>query len=147
MERLIKGKDDDIMTTQQERKTITDFIRDNKITSTCTWADSNPNIANSDYIHRHFKVTLRFGRKRLTIPFSQGDAYTEKPTADDVLSCLASDSAGPDDFEEFCAEYGYDSDSRMAERTFKACRKQKEQLSRFLGVALFNELLYETEQL
>ena len=45
------------------------------------------------------------------------------PTAYDVLSCVASDSHTPETFADFCDEYGYDQDSRTAEKTFKAADK------------------------
>lgn len=41
-----------------------------------------------------------------------------KPTAYDVLACLRPMSS--DTFEDFCAEYGYDEDSRTAEKTYHA---------------------------
>jgi hypothetical protein len=40
------------------------------------------------------------------------------PTAYDVLSCLTSYEVGG--FEDFCGEYGYDEDSRNAEKVYKA---------------------------
>jgi hypothetical protein len=62
--------------------------------------------------------------KRLEFPFwnSLNDSQTRKlPTAYDVLACCGSDLSCPDTFEEFCAEYGYDQDSRKASATFKVC--------------------------
>jgi hypothetical protein len=39
--------------------------------------------------------------------------------------CLISDSlSAVNDFEEFCSEFGYDVDSRTAERIYKGCKKQ-----------------------
>jgi len=37
------------------------------------------------------------------------------------------------DFEEFCSEFGYDTDSRKAENTHKACLKVGENIKRLLG--------------
>jgi len=39
------------------------------------------------------------------------------------------------DFEDWCAELGYDTDSRKAERTFRACQRIAERLRQFLGDA------------
>lgn len=40
------------------------------------------------------------------------------PTAYDVLACLT--KYDPGTFENFCGEYGYDNDSRKAEKVYKA---------------------------
>lgn len=44
--------------------------------------------------------------------------YPIAPTAYDVLSCLTKND--PDTFENFCSEYGYDEDSRKAEKVYNA---------------------------
>ncbi len=36
-------------------------------------------------------------------------------------------------FEEFCGEYGYDTDSRRAERIHRAVQEQARQMRRLLG--------------
>lgn len=40
------------------------------------------------------------------------------PTMYDILTCLT--KYDPDSFENFCSEYGYDTDSRKAEKTYNA---------------------------
>ena len=41
-----------------------------------------------------------------------------------VMGCLVSDAqAGSGTFHDFCADLGYDEDSRSAEATWKACQK------------------------
>ncbi len=45
-----------------------------------------------------------------------------QPSAGSVLMCLEYNNPGT--FEEFCDEYGYDTDSRKAERTWRACGDQ-----------------------
>jgi hypothetical protein len=81
-----------------------------------------------------YLVTLRFQRRRLTVPFYAGSAHCTEPTAADVLACLVSDaSAGEVSFQEFCDAMGYDSDSRAAERTWRACARTAPRLRRFLG--------------
>jgi len=44
--------------------------------------------------------------------------FPKSPTAYDVLACLDTYSDGFT-FEDFCHSYGYDTDSRKAEKTFK----------------------------
>lgn len=81
-------------------------------------------------------VTLKMGKRRLTVPFWTGSALTSEPTPADVLSCLVSDArSGEMSFSEFCSEFGYDTDSRRAERTHAACAKFAPRVRRFLGDA------------
>lgn len=44
------------------------------------------------------------------------------PTAYDVLTCL--EKYGHEDFEDFCGEFGYDTDSRRAKKIFKSVQKE-----------------------
>ena len=69
----------------------------------------------------------------MTVYFSQGPAISGEPTTEDVLDCLALDASGADSFEDWCAEYGYDTDSRKAEHIYNTVRKQTEELASFLG--------------
>ncbi len=82
-----------------------------------------------------YKVTLRFQKRQLTVPFFMGPANEKEPTVADVLYCLAIDArAGEDDsFADFCSNMGYDTDSRKAMDTWKACVTMAPRLRRFLG--------------
>jgi hypothetical protein len=129
------------------------FIEARHIRMEAKYVDRNPNMAADDEWMRsatHWRVTFRRGRHQLTTYFSQGSAITGEPTAADVLDCLASDASSIDNargFEEWASELGYDADSRKAEKTFKACERSAEKLHNFLGPALYQQLLYETERL
>jgi hypothetical protein len=129
--------------------TMKQFINKNKIRITSESSDRNPNMDHSGNMN-HFKVTLRHGRKSMSLYFSQGYGISGEPTAEGVLSCLASDSSSIENansFEDWAGEFGYDTDSRTAEKTFKTCQKQAEKLKNFLGEDLYKELLWETEAL
>lgn len=80
-----------------------------------------------------YRCTLRYKGRRYTFDFWQGVGITDDPTAAGVLECLLSDSTVSDDFEEFCSEFGYDTDSRKAEATHKACVRVGENIKRLLG--------------
>lgn len=126
------------------------FVSRHNIRLDVAWTDANPNMLDDDWHRtaRHFKCTVHYRRRRLTVPFSQGCAHEQEPTAADVLDCLASDASGlGGTFEDWCSDYGYDSDSRNAEKTFKAIEKQSKGLERLLGPELFEELVYRTERL
>lgn len=79
-------------------------------------------------------VTLRRAGRRLTVPFYQGPAVCEEPDAAGVLSCLLLDASSVDqDFESWCGDYGYDPDSRRAEKLYRACQSIRTKLEKFLG--------------
>lgn len=83
----------------------------------------------------HWKVTLRHKERRLTTEFHQGSAHTSPPTAADVLSCLVSDAVSVEqepDFEGWAESLGYDSDSRKAERVYRACARIRGRVRQFL---------------
>lgn len=89
-------------------------------------------------------------RRPLTIEFRRGIGHDGKrPPKDEVLDCLLADASGVADgesFEEWCSNYGFDTDSRLAEKTYVACLKQTERLRTFLG-GKFDSYLYDTERL
>jgi hypothetical protein len=115
-------------------------------------ADSNPNMDDTDMDHWRCKLR-RAGppSARMTIYFSMGFGLKgAEPTLAEVLDCLASDAAGVENaqgFEDWAGEYGYDSDSRKAERTFRVCEKQAERLKQFIGDdATYQALLFDCER-
>lgn len=128
-----------------------EFATRHKIRATAKMVDANPNM--TDFEGYHYKVTLtrRNGSttKRLTVFFSMGYGHSQEPEAADVLDCLASDAAGvhnATDFEDWAGEYGYDTDSRKAERTYAIVQRQAEKLQQFLGWDLYHDLLWDSQR-
>jgi hypothetical protein len=122
-----------------------DFAEEHGITADVERAASNPAMDDDHVDMRHWRVTLRRGKARLVVPFSQGSAHTKPPTAIEVLGCLASDAQETDEtFEDWCGYYGYETDSRKAEKTYKAVKKSAADLKRFLGDGLFRALLEDS---
>ena len=80
---------------------------------------------------RHiFKATFSRGSKSFSIRFGQSiQAGAEPPCAYDVCACLQKYDCGS--FTDFCYEFGYDTDSRTAERTYKAVCKEYNKVSNF----------------
>ena len=133
------------------------FILDNHITCTSERVANNPNMPSTDM--DHWKVHLRRKGEFMRMPttmlrdvfFSKGSGHHgAEPTAKEVLECLVSDAHGVDEsFEDWCGEFGYDTDSRKAEKTYKACKKSTQKLMQFMAVtidepkgsALYQELL------
>lgn len=80
-----------------------------------------------------YRLELRRGRKRMSLDFWQGIGINHDPEAYTVLDCLLSDASSADQsFEDWCSDYGYDVDSRKAERTYKSIQAQTKRLQRFL---------------
>ena len=118
------------------------FVKENNVRISVSYgAPENPEFKDAD----GWTVTLKMDGKQMTIPFYKGIGHHgEEPTAEEVLECLASDACGVDNsqtFEDWCSEYGYDTDSRRAERIYNACLKSTEKLRRFLGDK-FESLVY-----
>lgn len=135
---------------RDEVQSIQAFINVQGLSMTCEWTDSNPNMEDSDRSMDHWKCRIRRGRRSMTLVFSMGSGhYGSEPTLDQVLDCLASDSASVEqaDFEEWCSELGYDPDSRKAERTYNVCKAQADKLKSLLGELAYEQLLYKTERL
>lgn len=84
----------------------------------------------------HWTVHLSYQGRRIAVPFHMGSAHRGEPKAADVLSSLILDADGianARDFADWCSEYGYDSDSRKAERTYKRAQELSERVRRLLG--------------
>lgn len=62
------------------------------------------------------------------------------PNEYDVLACIT--KYDPCDFENFCAEYGYDTDSRKAEKTYFAVQKEYKEVFR-----LFSDCMEELAEI
>ena len=56
--------------------------------------------------------------------------------------CFVSDAlSGTYSFENFCAEFGYDTDSRTAEKTWKACKRSFDKFWNLTGYSL--DMMYD----
>jgi len=138
-----------MMTQEETMGTMADFVARHNIKIACEWADRNPHMPDWNDAN-HYKCKLTMGRKQMTVYFSQSYGVSHEPEVVDVLNCLADDSAGVSNarsFEEWAEEYGYDTDSRKAEKTYNVCVKQAARLLSFLGKDLYDKLLWETERI
>jgi len=64
-----------------------------------------------------------------------------KPCEADVLYCLLSDTdAGMCTFSEFCNEFGYDSDSIKAFKTYQACQESTDKIKSLFNSKQIEEL-------
>lgn len=117
------------------RKQATDFCKKHGVKMVVGSADyTHPSWDEKNY-HYVFPVTLKKGRRQMTIQFGQSlAAGAEEPSEYDVLACIT--KYDPGSFEDFCGEFGYDTDSRRAERTWKAVSREWRQVERVFGGVL-----------
>lgn len=68
--------------------------------------------------------------------------FLTAPKITDVLYSLVSDSdvLNYSDFEDWASDFGYDHDSRSAEKVYQACLKTALQLRNMLGDATLQQL-------
>ncbi len=122
------------MTQAAETTTLKDLA--SKVRCTSEYGASLPYDKRDDWQKKSHdcRVTLRYRGRQYSVDFFMGQACTDEPDAAGVLDCLLSDAQlGTETFEEFCANLGYDTDSRKAERMYKACEKTETKLRQFLG--------------
>ena len=81
---------------------------------------------------RHWGFTITRGDEYSGF-YTQGSALTGIPTLLDVLSCVLSDAQYAEyEFDDFCDDMGYDTDSRRAERVHGACKQAAAGVARLL---------------
>jgi hypothetical protein len=129
---------------------IGDFVQANGLAMTATRVGA----AGGDWGRgaTEWQVTLRAERNGATmiVPFHMGSAHTDAPDLATVLDCLALDSAGFENatgFADWADEYGFDSDSIKALRTYEQVEEQAHSLRALLGQEAYDELLFCTERL
>lgn len=139
----------DTKTTQ----TIAEFIAVNQIEMSALQTHANPNIDSMGRGATHWSCEIRQVGKgnadTLVTFYSMGSGLKGAPELADVLDCLASDASGADnarDFEDWASEYGYDTDSRKAEKIYNACVEGRDKLKAFLGAPAYEALLWNTER-
>lgn len=96
----------------------------------------------------HYRVTVSRNGQRIAFDFWDSFAAKERgtvPTPYDVLACVSGDIYCPETFADFCAEYGYDEDSRKAEKTWKGCRTLAAKLRRVFPETKVMESLSEIQ--
>ena len=82
-----------------------------------------------------YRITLKRNGETYSFKFGQSIANSDygktSPTAYDVLAALT--KYDPENFDNFCSEYGYDTDSRKAEKIYKAVQKEYDNIISLFG--------------
>jgi len=107
-------------------------------TKPCPW-----DATGRDGYRPHWRVQVASKTGRTIVDYfdslNAGKDGAPEPSAYSLIACLS--WADPGTFEQFCSEYGYDQDSRNAEKTWKAVRKQFLSLGRVVINEQDRELL------
>lgn len=93
--------------------------------------------------HEEFKNLGHYIKNKLDWSFlnngkSDKVHYPKAPTPYDVLACLQKYDIGT--FEDFCSEFGYDTDSRTAEKTYKAVVDEWQNVQRLFSDSEIEQL-------
>lgn len=81
-----------------------------------------------------FQLVKGTGLRKNGMPFP--------PTITEFLLCISTDcQVGEMGFEEFCSEFGLESDSRKAYKMWEDCKENKEKMEKILGPEGYEELL------
>lgn len=103
---------------------------------------TRPDAGEWDAGASHWRVTITRNKKRMCVTYSMGGAHIGEPQGADVLYSILSDhdSAAECSFSEWCAEYGYDTDSLKASRMYRACKRISASLARLFTASELADL-------
>ena len=138
-------------------KSIKSYIKDHNIRVEIT-RDRGAQVDADGWEHHAYVLRLIWddgsqSRFMEDVPWMQGYGVESSPVDEPatVLDALVSDANAYDSagsFEEFCEEFGYDTDSRKAEATYRACGEVSKKLATFLGGRdELEKLTYDYERL
>lgn len=133
------------MKTNEYDQQAADFLTSNGIKFRATLSDTKTPAWSDNGKHgHHFRVTLSKPAKRLTFDFwssikdAEDGIETVRPYS--VLACISGDAYTPETFADFCADYGYESDSIKALQTFRRCSAFAKRLRAFFTPAELEQL-------
>lgn len=108
------------------------FAKDHGVKLTVKSVEYRPYFPKDKESRYVFKMQLKRAGKQYTFNFGQSIAVGDKePTMYDVLASIQKYDVGS--FENFCGDFGYNQDSRTAERTYKAVCKEFENVEKLFG--------------
>lgn len=119
------------------------FLRRHNITWSTRFVEHGLHFGSDAENRDIFNVRFSRGKKRLVLRFGQSIANSDgrgsiPPTPYDVLASIT--KYPPGDFENFCADYGYDNDSISALNTYKLVSREWDKVSAFFTSSELEEL-------
>ena len=121
----------------EHEKKAEDFLQKHGIRFKPRFLRYGAHFTETDESRDIFRCTFRRGRARLVIPeFGQSLNDSDggggnPPHPYDVLACIQ--KYDPGTFENFCGDIGADTDSRSAEKTYKAVAKEWKRVEAFFS--------------
>lgn len=105
-------------------------------------------VDDDGWTHDLYRVTLRCDGRSMSTEYRMGMGHAgRRPKVWEVLSSLVDDAASADQtFDDWCADYGYDTDSRRAYASWQACGRIRRKLTRVVGSDALELLTNETER-
>ena len=124
------------METLDYEKQATAFLQDTGATFKTTFLEHKKHFADDAATRDVYKFTFKRNGKSFSGSFGQcltdsNGNGTNPPTAYDVLACLT--KYDPGNFGDFCRDFGYDEDSRTAERIYRGVQKEWDKVSKMFG--------------
>ena len=110
-----------------------DFLKSVNASIKMEYLEHRPYFPDENASRDVYRVRIRRKGKQFTFTFGT-NLLGDKPTAYDILACLT--KYDPGTFEDFSSDYGYDEDSRKAERIYKAVVKEWLNVERVFGDCL-----------
>ena len=126
------------------------FLRKHEITFSFKLANTKkPSWKDDSRPVNHFIVTFKRGKNKCSFDYFDSIHNYQKGITEirayNALTCCSSEINCPDTFEDFCSEFGYDEDSRSAEKTFRALKKMSDKLQKFFDSEEIREDLAEIQ--
>ena len=110
------------MDTNYEKQ-ATDFLEKTGCKMEIRFKENRTYFPNDKEQRDVYGIKITRGKRSWSFDFGNSINNTGiKPTSYDILACLT--KSDPESFENFCNEYGYDFDSRTAEKTYNAVKKE-----------------------
>jgi hypothetical protein len=131
------------MTTTNYQQQAIDFLNATSTSFTANYKEHNYYFDGDKDTRDIYIIVLKNKLHRYRFTFGQSISNTgTAPTAYDVLASLTKYEVGS--FEDFCGDYGYDTDSRSAYKTYKAVLKEWKNIERLFSSEQI-ELLQEIQ--
>jgi len=125
------------------QKQANDFLTKNNITFKAKFLKNDYHFSEDKETRDIFNITFSREGKKFSFRFGQSLNDSDynggnPPTPYDVLACIQKYEVG--NFQNFCGDFGYDTDSRKAEKIYKAVCKEWEKVNTFFSESELIEL-------